>query len=389
MKDTIQQQRVQAVQRYHNCEKPAAICASLGHSKSWLYKWINRFDETADTWFESHSKCPLNNPNRTSGEIEEIVKMVRLHLYNNDLFCGSQAIRWELEDLNIRPLPSIRTIDRILSRNGLTHRRTGSYEPKGTAYPKLPALLPNQTHQADLLGPRHLKGPVRFYSINAMDAATNRCGTSPSLNKSSKSIIDAFLAIWIRLGIPDNIQLDNAMSFYGTPAHPRAMGQVIRFCLHYGIEPWFIPLCEPWRNGIVEKFNSHYQQLFLNRTIMASFKELETASLAFEQRHNGHYRYSKLGGKTPIKALTASKESLRFPQKGKAPRLPLPKPETGKYHIVRLIRSDCNLNIFSEVFPVPPELMYEYVVATIDVKDQKLKLFLEKTQIDEIDYRLR
>ena len=57
--------------------------------------------------------------------------------------------------------------------------------------------------------------------------------------------------------------------------------------------------------------------------------------------------------------------------------------------MVRLIRSDLKLNIFGELFPVQPELKLEYVVATIDVKEQKLKLFLDKTQVDEIDYKLR
>jgi hypothetical protein len=33
--------------------------------------------------------------------------------------------------------------------------------------------------------------------------------------------------------------------------------------------------------------------------------------------------------------------------------------------------------------------MLQYVVATIDVKEQKLKLFLDKTQVEEFDYKLR
>ncbi len=34
--------------------------------------------------------------------------------------------------------------------------------------------------------------------------------------------------------------------------------------------------------------------------------EMLSGSLAFEQRHNSSYRYSKLGGKTPLKALEAA-----------------------------------------------------------------------------------
>jgi len=67
----------------------------------------------------------------------------------------------------------------------------------------------------------------------------------------------------------------------------------------------------------------------------------------------------------------------------------LEKPETGRYHLVRLIRSGLKLNILGELFPVPPEVKLEDVVAAIDVKEQKLKLFLDKTQVDEFDYRLR
>jgi hypothetical protein len=80
---------------------------------------------------------------------------------------------------------------------------------------------------------------------------------------------------------------------------------------------------------------------------------------------------------------------LVFPSKSNAPRHPLDKPEEGCYHLVRFIRSDCRLNIFGEVFSTPPETQYEYLVAIIDVKEQKLKLFLDTIQIEQYDYRLR
>jgi hypothetical protein len=48
---------------------------------------------------------------------------------------------------------------------------------------------------------------------------------------------------------------------------------------------------------------------------------------------------------------------------------------------VRFIRSDLRINIFGEVFAAPPETQYEYVVATIDVKEQKLKLFWTSSRL--------
>ncbi len=64
----------------------------------------------------------------TREEIKEIVKMIRLELYNQGLCCGSKAIKNKMEDDDIEPVPSESTICRILSRNGLTHGRTGFYE---------------------------------------------------------------------------------------------------------------------------------------------------------------------------------------------------------------------------------------------------------------------
>lgn len=389
MEDEIKQHRILAVQRFKNGESPASICTSLCKSKVWLYKWIKRHSEEEATWCEDRSRRPLSTPMHTPAEIEEVIKLVRLNLYNQDLFCGAQAIYWEMEELGVKPLPSVRTINRILQRNELTHRRTGKYKAKGTNYPKPPSLLPNQTHQADLVGPCYLKGPVRFYSLNVVDTATVRCGLYPSLSKSGQSILDGFWAVWMRMGMPDHIQIDNAMSFFGSPTHPRGMGPLIRLCLHNNIEPWFIPMAEPWRNGMIENFNDRYQQMFLGKIFMATEQDLKAGSLVFEQRHNSSYRYSKLGGKTPLKALAASNAKLRFPVKDKAPMQRIKKPEMGRYHVVRLIRSDLKLNIFGECFSVPPEVMLEYVVATIDVKEQKLKLFLDNKQVEEFDYKLR
>jgi len=117
MEDEIKQHRALAVQRFKNGESPESICTSLGKSRFWLYKWIKRYSKDEASWCEDRSRRPLVTPSHTSAEIEEIIKMVRLNLYNQDLFCGAQAILWEMEDLGAKPLPSVRTINRILAKN--------------------------------------------------------------------------------------------------------------------------------------------------------------------------------------------------------------------------------------------------------------------------------
>jgi len=69
-----------------------------------------------------------DNPERSKQEVEKCVILVRLELYNRMLPCGPKAVRERCRDFyHLTPLPSERTIGRRLSRNGLTHGRTGIY----------------------------------------------------------------------------------------------------------------------------------------------------------------------------------------------------------------------------------------------------------------------
>ena len=387
-KVTGEERRQRAVERLLQGEAFTVICRSEGVSRGWLYKWWLRHSRDTATWFQDDSRRPHTQPGRTSVEIEEIVQLVRLELYNAAQFCGAQAIRWRLEDLVVHPVPSLRTIGRILARHELTHRRTGRYEPKGVPYPKLDAIRPNDVHQSDFVGPCYLRGGLRFHSLHSLDVSTRRCGVEP-LVTGKADVVAGFWALWRRLGIPKVEQVDNELCFYGSPAHPRGMGKLIRLCLWHGVEPVFIPLREPWRNGAVEKFNDHWGAKFQRRVDLTTAAELTRESLAVETRHNLQWRYSALAGKTPMQALAATEATLRFPPASEPPREPLPKPTRGRYHVVRFIRSACEMDVFGERFPVPREAMYAYGWGTIDVRAQSLSLYLGPDLLSQQEYRLR
>jgi putative transposase len=389
MKKKPERDREHAIKSYLKGESITAIAKKLGHGRPWVYKWIERYQASAEAnhWQEDQTRRPHSNSRQLPGEVVEAVKLARLHLYNQGLFCGAQAISWELEALQVAPLPSLRTISRIVSREGLTHRRTGRYEPKGKRYPTLKCQHANEVHQSDYVGPCYLSGPLRFYSMNSVDLATGRCAVTPVFNKAAQSAIDSIWANWWRLGIPKHQQVDNELVFYGSHRHPRGMGCLIRLCLAQGVELWFIPMAEPWRNGVVEKFNDHYRGGFLRRVLMQGAEDLYRESLIFEAKHNTRYRYTKLQGRTPQMAL--GQAQIRLPESSTAPKHPLPKPESGRYHLVRFIRSDAVLDVFGEKFRLPPELAYEYVIATIDVARQKLSVKINEIIVDEHDYWLR
>jgi len=132
MKKKIQKELPAAVRQFMQGEKPAVICTPLGKSRQRPCKRAERHINDDPVLCESNSWKTFGNPQRTAAEVEEIVAMVRLSLYNKDLSCGNRAIQYELEKMAILPIPSLSTISRILCRRYLTHCRTGRYEADET-----------------------------------------------------------------------------------------------------------------------------------------------------------------------------------------------------------------------------------------------------------------
>ncbi len=96
---------------------------------------------------------------------------------------GAVAIQWQLEQLGVRPLPAIWTINRILKREGLLVKPT--YRPRSTPYPALQPAESSVGHQMDLVGPRYLKSKERFYGVHLIDVFSS-AGDSGSLSKQAR-----------------------------------------------------------------------------------------------------------------------------------------------------------------------------------------------------------
>jgi transposase InsO family protein len=264
-----QRRRTQAIALYLQGTSPGAICEALGRSRPWFYKWLKAYDPSNPAWGKGHSRAPKRLPTRTGSRIVELVCSIRQRLvkakYSQK---GAVAIQWELQRLRVRPLPAIWTINRILKRQGLLVKPT--YQPRITVYPALQPTAPNVVHQMDLVGPRYLS-KERFYGVHLIDAFSNAVALAAAPSKRDSDIVEAVVGGWQRLGIPDLLQVDNELSFRGSNRYPRSFGLLIRLCLYLGIEIVFIPPGQPWRNGIVEKFNDVYGKLFFRASTLKTW----------------------------------------------------------------------------------------------------------------------
>lgn len=220
----------------------------------------------------------------------------------------------------------------------------------------------------DLVGPKHLAGGYRFYFLNIIETENHYAGVYPTEDKTSVSVAKRVAHFWSTYGIPDYLQMDNELSFRGSNRHPRSLGVVLRLALSQGVTPIFIPPSEPWRNGIIEKFNYTMNKRFFSAQRFTSYKEVVHKAAEFSHFHNQNHRYTSQGGKTPCSIKTASQER-KLKQNSLEDPIPLMQ---GSVIFIRFIRSDRKLLILGTTFRVNQKLVYTYVVAEIVVEQHVL-----------------
>ena len=226
---------------------------------------------------------------------------------------GSLAIQWELRRLGVEPIPPSRTIERVLARAGLSRprRRSPRYVPKGVPYPTPVDVEAGTTHQVDLIGPRHLFGGVEFHALNLIDVGSHEAANDILEVVRPPLLATSLAKIWSAVGVPSVAQFDNHSNFRGgiQPLF-QYFGPIVATCLDLEVTPRFIPLREPWRNGVVEHFNDVWDKSFFRTETFGGLDHLRTENDAFIAFHNRHHRYGAHGGASPVEVW---RDRLRNP----------------------------------------------------------------------------
>jgi len=369
--------RQEAVRMYMQGESIIGISTKIDRSRQWVYKWVERYKRNPQSdWYKGESNAPKQSIRKIDSTMEKSVITIRKNLQNKPYAQkGALSIMYEFEHLGIKP-PSLSTINRILQRNDLINPSSGRTR-KETEYPTYFLNI----QQMDLIGPKYLKGGFRFYFYNIIDTQTHYAGVYPILDKSAESITPCTIDFWRCFQMPDFLQMDNELSFRGSNRHPRGLGMLMRVALSNGVYPIFIPPAEPWRNGIIEKFNDTVLKYFYNTQTFNSFEELCEKAKDFVRFHNKNHRYSSQSNQTPNqmidKILYKSKLEKEIDLKQKI------MVEYGRLIFIRFIRSDLKLNILNTVFIVKPELKYSYVVCEI-IMDKHLLIISQRTTVHHV-----
>ena len=254
--------RQQAIALYLQGWNKSEIARKLHKSRSWVQRWVGRYrSNAAAVSLQDHSRAPKHIPWAYPERIKRMVLQIRMEREKGKrakyqyALVSAQAIYYEMRELGISPLPTPDTIHLWLKQAGRIPKRKARKASNPT-YPELPCKAVNDVQELDFKGPFYLQDRShKYYLVALRDTKSKKTALRALANKSMDAIVDFLVSAWQKIGCPKRLKMDNCLDFRGSNLYPRSPSKLMRVCLDLGVQPVFIPLREPWRNGVVENLN--------------------------------------------------------------------------------------------------------------------------------------
>ena len=366
------------------------ICQQVGRSRDWFYKWWKRYLAEGAGGLRERSHAPRANPRSWSDEIRQAVLEIRDRLVRRRGPCaryrlaGAATIRHELACLGYEPLPSLRTIERILQSGGRTSPAFRT-QPcvSSSSYPVGHATHSNQVHQMDLIGPRYLKGLRRqWFFLVYCDTYDGAVFVEFQPKPRLETVLAFVVRAWQRLGLPDTLQVDNS-DMFGLTSHPGSLNRFVRLALLVGIKLTFIPEHEPWRNGTIEHFNGWLQERLLSIPLHSPSQVRRELQAMMEVCLHEHI-HPALNFQTT--AQVRRNLALRtLPHNFRRHLQPLPV-AIGRVTFIRRVRPSGRITVLGVKFKVGKRLAHQYISAVLYTRTMILKVRSGSHLIKQFDF---
>ena len=385
--------RQRAIALYLQGWKKSEIARKMQRSRRWVHRWIGRYKPDALTLsLQNHSRAPTQREGVYSERIKQMVLQSREAREKGKrakyqyALVSAQAIYYELRELHVSPIPSPRTIHRWLKRAGQIRERKSRKVPNPT-YPVLPCQAVNDVQELDFKGPFYLQDHThKYYLVALRDKLSKKTALCALANKSMDAILDFLVAAWQSMGCPKRLKMDNCLDFRGSNLYPRSPSKLMRVCLDLGIQPVFIPLREPWRNGVVENLNGLLDRFLFRVHTFETEKQLHQTVQRLETTINTTHRLPALQGKTPQEFAAPAR--LRYPPNNYEWRTRNLQLLKGHVTFIRFVRKSGRITLTAkDKFLIGKKYKWQYVLANVDVAKQKLDILWQGKHLKFFDYR--
>jgi len=323
---------------------------------------------------------------RTSHAVERRVLAARRWLKERSPLgeYGAPAIHRYLQEQGVEPLPSVRTIGRILERHGLLDGRRRVRRPpppKGWYLPDL-AACQCELDSFDTIEGLTIRNGPHLTVFTAISLHGGLPAAWPETRVTTSFILEALVEHWTQFGLPAYAQFDNDTRFTGPRHYPDTVGRVIRLCLSLQVTPVFVVPNESGFQAAIESFNGRWQTKVWNR--------FQHPNLSVLKRRSG--RYIAACRRRHAARIEAAPLRRPFPKNW---TLDLQAPLHGT--IIYLRRTDDRgcVSILGHSFQVDPHWVHRLVRAELHLDEHLIRFFalrrrqpVDQPLLNELPYTL-
>jgi transposase-like protein len=356
---------VEAVRRGQSQQQ---VARDFGVSPGTVNRWVRhaqgqRLDRV--DWSD-RSRIP-HTTQRTEAGIEDLVLEVRRQLQvESDLgFHGAEAILQALRGRHVDPLPSERTINRILRRRGVLDGRQRARRPPpppGWYLPEV-ACRSRELDSVDAVEGLVIKGGPQVEVLNTVSLHGGLVASWPrGESVTAKFVVECLVEHWREFGPPGYAQFDNDTIFQGPHTHPDVVGRVSRLCLGLGVVPVFVPPREPGFQAAIENYNGSWQAKVWGR-----FEHADLEALADRSRRHvaalRHHRADRIEAAPPRSA---------FPRRW---HLNLQARLKGRMVYVRRTDAEGRAEVLGRAFEVDRHWAHRLIRAEVDLDAGQIRFY--------------
>jgi transposase InsO family protein len=191
-------------------------------------------------------------------------------------------------------------------------------------------------------------------------------------SRKMEVILDFLGECWKNLGLPEQVQFDNAREIVGWGPAARYLSRVLRLCLRFGVEVLLIPPGRPQHNGAVENFHSWFQPRLFQRHY-SQVSTLKRELLRLQETVNTQHVQPRIGGLTPAQHRRRIR-IRKLPPAYVVPTEPL-NIAAGHIAFIRQVTAHGNVHLLSQTFFVGKRVKGEYVKVQLDTKRAQLTVY--------------
>jgi transposase len=296
---------------------------------------------------------------------------------------GARAIARQLEAEH-QPVPSLRTINRVLARGGAFDGRQRVRRPPPPPGWYLPPVAQGlaELESWDFIEGLVLQGGPEIEVLNAIALHSGLVGSWPDLPYTAARTLEVMLAHWRDVGLPDYAQFDNDTRFQGAHQHRDVVSRVMRLCLHLGVIPVFTVPREHGFQNRLENFNGRWQSKVWSRFHHESL-------LALQARSDAYVQASRLRS---APALDATLPRRSVPA---GFTLDLQAPLHGQVIFLRRTSDAGSVEFLGHRFLVDPGWPHRLVRCDVDLDAHRIRFYrlrrrtpTEHPLVNELSYRL-